>query len=85
MLMEMFPQDAAAGILSGDGLLLLADALQPSEGTLADVEASAASASQDPEDGHNVVDADCVRQQQLLTCLAAACQFQPLVNIMAGA
>ena len=88
MLMEMFPQDAAAGILSGDGLLLLADALQPSEGNPADMEASAASATQDTDDsmtGQNAMDADCMRQQQLLTCLAAACQFQPLVNIMAGA
>lgn len=81
----MFPQDAAAGILSGDGLLLLADALQPCEGNPADVEASA---GQDPEDGtagQKAADADCMRQQQLLTCLAAACQFQPLVNSVAGA
>ncbi|KAL3147840.1 hypothetical protein ABBQ32_002563 [Trebouxia sp. C0010 RCD-2024] len=87
MLMEMFPQDASAGILSGDGLLLLADALQASEGNPTDMEGSAASDGQDPEDGaagQKAADADCMRQQQLLTCLAAACQFQPLVNIMAG-
>ena len=85
--MEMFPQDAAAGILSGDGLLMLADALQPSHGNPADEEASAGSAGQDPGEaaaGEEVADADCARQQQLLTCLAAACQFQPPVNIMAG-
>lgn len=85
--MEMFPQDAAAGILSGDGLLMLADALQPSQGSPADEGASASSAGQDPGEGvagQEVAEADCARQQQLLTCLAAACQFQPPVNIMAG-
>lgn len=85
--MEMFPQDAAAGVLSGDGLLMLADALQPSQGTSADEGGFASSAGQDPGKGldeEEIVDADCVRQQQLLTCLAAACQFQPPVNIMAG-
>ena len=83
----MFPQDAAAGILSGDGLLMLADALQPSQGNPANEEGSASSASQDPGEGaagQEVAEADCARQQQLLTCLAAACQFQPPVNIMAG-
>lgn len=88
ILMEMFPQDAAAGILSGDGLLMLADALQPSQGSPADEGTSASSASQDTGEegfaGREVADADCARQQQLLTCLAAACQFQPPVNIMAG-
>ena len=87
ILMEMFPQDAAAGILSGDGLLMLADALQPSQGNPANEGGSASSAGQDPDeglDGQEIADADCARQQQLLTCLAAACQFQPPVNIMAG-
>ena len=87
ILMEMFPQDAAAGILSGDGLLMLADALQPSQGSPADEGSSASSASQDTGEGSSgqeVFEADCARQQQLLTCLAAACQFQPPVNIMAG-
>lgn len=87
ILMEMFPQDAAAGILSGDGLLMLADALQPSQGSPADEGSSASSASQDTGEGfggQEAAEADCARQQQLLTCLAAACQFQPPVNIMAG-
>ena len=85
----MFPQDAAAGILSGDGLLMLADALQSSaDGDAADDVVSAHSDSQDATDnakaGQDSLDAECMRQQQLLTCLAAACRFQPPVNIMAG-
>ena len=81
----MFPQDAAAGFLSGDGLLMLADALQPmDEGSSAGEEDSA---NQDPSAGRagqERGDADCMRQEQLLTCLTAACRFQPPVNIMAG-
>ena len=90
--MEMFPHDAAAGMLSGDGLLLLADALQPSaEGASASEEGSASlgsgAANQDVGADATVqeaADATCIRQQQLLTSLVAACQFQPPVNIMAG-
>ncbi len=92
-LTEMFPQDAAAGMLSGDGLLLLADALQPSaEGDSANEDGHArsgsGSASQDPSADASMQEAivaDGVRQQQLLTSLVAACRFQPPVNIMAGA
>ena len=90
-LTEMFPQDAAAGILSGDGLLMLADALQPSaEGSSSNEASSASSATLDPSSAtagqreQESNDIDCMRQEQLLTCLAAACRFQPPVNIMAG-
>lgn len=86
ILTEMFPQDTAAGFLSGDGLLMLADALQPmDEGSSAGEEEG--SASRDPSAaraGQDGGDVDCMRQEQLLTCLTAACRFQPPVNIMAG-
>lgn len=86
ILTEMFTQDAAAGFLSGDGLLMLADALQPmDEGSSAGEEEG--SASRDPSAaraGQDGGDVDCMRQEQLLTCLTAACRFQPPVNIMAG-
>lgn len=88
----MFAQDAAAGLLSGDGLLLLADALQPStEGGSGSEEGSAALesgyVSQDPGAESTMQEAavvDCVRQQQLLTSLVTACRVEPHVNIMAG-
>lgn len=91
-LTEMFPQDAAAGMLSGDGLLLLADALQPpGERNLAGVEgpASLGSGSATPDPGgdaalQEAASAECIRQQQLLSSLVAACRFQPPVNILAG-
>lgn len=84
-LTEMFPQDAAAGILSGDGLLMMADALQPSEAVPSSEEGSASQEpGQDSGAGRDSLEADCMRQEQLLTCLAAACRFQPPVNIMAG-
>ena len=71
----MFPQDAAAGVISGDGLLLMADALQPSEqaksghqqasvGAASSVSSSSAGDSgvgaSVQEDG----DSDALRQQQ---------------------
>lgn len=91
-LTEMFPQDAAAGMLSGDGLLLLADALQPAEQkNLVGVEgpASLGSGMAEPDPGsdaalHEAAGTECTRQQQLLSSLVAACRFQPPVNILAG-
>ena len=89
-LTEMFPQDAAAGMLSGDGLLLLADALQPA-GQRDPVEgpASLGSGSATPDPGgdaalQEAAGTECTRQQQLLSSLVAACRFQPPVNILAG-
>ena len=91
-LTEMFPQDAAAGMISGDGLLLMADALQPTnQGPAASqqepeacatpaVSGSVVDASTVQDDG----DADSLRQQHLLMSLVAACRFQPPVSIMAG-
>jgi len=92
ILLEMFPQDAAAGMLSGDGLLLLADALQPAEQkNLVGVEgpASLGSGMAEPDPGgdaalHEAAGTECTRQQQLLSSLVAACRFQPPVNILAG-
>jgi len=91
-LTEMFPQDAAAGMLSGDGLLLLADALQPvGQRNPASVEGPASlgsgSATADPGGDAALQEAagtECTRQQQLLSSLVAACRFQPPVNILAG-
>ncbi len=91
-LTEMFPQDAAAGMLSGDGLLLLADALQPAgHRNPASVAGSASLGSglaePDPRGDAALQEAagtECTRQQQLLSSLVAACRFQPPVNILAG-
>ena len=91
-LTEMFPQDAAAGMISGDGLLLMADALQPSDqaGSASQQEPGAPTASAGSiiagdvstmqDDGNT----ESVRQQHLLMRLVAACRFQPPVSIMAG-
>lgn len=73
-LTEMFPQDAASGILSGDGLLLIADGLQQAE----QQEGSSESERDESED------ASKLRKQHLLTSLVIACRFQPSANIMAG-
>ena len=94
-LTEMFPQDAAAGVISGDGLLLMADALQSSEqarsgnqqasvGGASSVSSSSAEDSGDCGSLQEEVDSDSLRQRQLLVSLAAAGRFQPPVNIMAG-
>ena len=88
----MFPQDAAAGMISGDGLLLMADALQPtSQGAAAGQQESEASATPaasgivgDASTLQDEGDADSLRQQHLLMSLVAACRFQPPVSIMAG-
>ena len=91
-LTEMFPQDAAAGMLSGDGLLLLADALQPAGQRISatvDGPASLGSGSATPDPGGDAAMQEAAgieysRQQQLLSSLVAACRFQPPVNILAG-
>lgn len=76
----MFPQEAASEVLNGDGLLLLADALQqngPSEGV-------SAQEAGDDRAGTICDDAHKLQKQHLLTSLVIACRFQPSANIMAG-
>ena len=76
----MFPQDAASGVLSGDGLLLLADGLQ--SGRQENTSSQDVSNQDDEED--DVADGSKLRKQHLLTCLVIACRFQPSTNFMAG-
>lgn len=76
----MFPQDAASGVLSGDGLLLLADGLQSGR----QENTSSQDVSNQDDEGDDLADGSTLRKQHLLTCLAIACRFQPSTNFMAG-
>lgn len=79
-LTEMFPQEAASGVLSGDGLLLLADGLQQQ----GQQENATSQDATDESEGADAEDASKLKTQHLLTSLVIACRFQPSANIMAG-